>query len=707
MSDRDPRLTSSPPTPDTTASVRLACFDLDGTLLGKPDATLAFRHAWLGLPTAQRPVLVYNTGRMLADSLRQLRRTDLPAPDYLICGVGTLIYRCATQEVVQEFTEIMNGGWNRALAVEVVTQTTHATEQPAHFQSPFKSSWYLHHASSEIIDGLRGALELAGLEATVVYSSDRDLDVLPKLADKGNSLEWLAKHLHISTHEILVAGDTGNDSAMFLIPGVRGIVVENAQPELLEAVLPFRPYLAHAICADGVLEGMRHFGFLAEATTASAEDPHHNRFTPELQQLLQQTPASELNPEEVEYLKTAYQKAVEALKKNITPMGFSACALSDNEVRGTDANYRSVWGRDGAITVIGSMNLEDADVAACRVKTLETLLSNLSPNGQIPANVNIDTGLPDYSGVGGICSIDSGLWVIIAAYEHVRSSKDIPFARKWVGSLQKAMDWLAAHDSNNDGLLEIPEAGNWTDLFGRSYNVLLDEVLWYRANIAFGRLLEMLGASAKAGDYLRRSQTIKSVIMQRFWPSTAPVPEASPRTFADMQFSLGDTSYLLAQITPFAFNWRCDVYGNILAFLFNVMDVDRARHAFRFMWGVGVNDPFPVANLYPVVQPGDPDWRPYYTVNLLNLPGHYHNGGIWPYIGAAWVRFVNRLGLRVLARQELLKLARLNQRGVAGEWEFNEWAHARTGNPMGKVRQAWSASEFILACEELEIQSHF
>ena len=77
------------------------------------------------------------------------------------------------------------------------------------------------------------------------------------------------------------------------------------------------------------------------------------------------------------------------------------------------------------------------------------------------------------------------------------------------------------------------------------------------------------------------------------------------------------------------------MYGNILAVLFNVLDVARARIAFRFMWGVGINDPWPVKNLYPVVHSGDPDWRPYYTVNLLNLPHHYHNGGIWPFIGAS------------------------------------------------------------------------
>ena len=277
-------------------------------------------------------------------------------------------------------------------------------------------------------------------------------------------------------------------------------------------------------------------------------------------------------------------------------------------------------------------------------------------------------------------------------------------ARLW--QLQRAMDWLSAHDSNNDAMLEIPEAGDWTDLFGRSYNVLVDEVLWYRANVAYGRLLELAGEPERAADYLRWSQTIKSVLLDRFWPTTKPRGDEGAGTlFTERQLGVGDTRYLLAQVTPFDFDWRCDVYGNVLAVLFNVLDVARARIAFRFMWGVGINDPWPVKNLYPVVHSGDPSWRPYYTVNLLNLPHHYHNGGIWPFIGGQWVRFIQRLGYRGIAFQELVKLARLNQAGIYGEWEFNEWAHGETGRPMGKAYQAWSASEFLLACHELRLGS--
>jgi glycogen debranching enzyme len=417
----------------------------------------------------------------------------------------------------------------------------------------------------------------------------------------------------------------------------------------------------------------------------------------------EESPGS-LSKDDSAFLLTAYGKAVEGLKRNITPVGFSACSLDDNETRGTDANYRSVWARDGSIALMGALTLRDAQMTECARRTLMTLLDHVSPPGQIPANVSIDNGQPDYSGVGGICSIDSGLWVIIAFYEYVQATKDIDFLRHYLPTLQGAMNWLSAHDSNNDALLEIPEAGDWTDLFGRSYNVLYDEILWFRANVCFGRMLEMLGEWRRAGDYIRWSSSIKAAILHKFWPSTVS-SSRNKYSFADKQLSLGDTNYLIAQVTPFDFDWRCDVYGNILAVLNNVLDIDRAKIAFRFMWGVGVNDPYPVANLYPVVQAGDPGWRNYYVVNLLNLPHHYHNGGIWPFVGAQWVRFINRLGLREVALNELVRLSRLNQAGLSHEWEFNEWAHGQTGKPMGKAFQAWSCSEFIHACHDLKIVS--
>jgi sucrose-6-phosphatase len=292
---------------------------------------------------------------------------------------------------------------------------------------------------------------------------------------------------------------------------------------------------------------------------------------------------------------------------------------------------------------------------------------------------------------------------VIAFYLYVRQTQDFDFLEEYSSRLHAVMNWLSALDSNNDGLIEVPEAGDWTDLFGRSYHVLYDEVLWFRANLCYGRLLEFQRQYERASEYMLRSQFIRSRILNAFWPSTQARDASAPITFADRQFSVGDSSYLLAEITPFSFNWRCDVLGNIQAALANVLDLDRARVAFKFMWGVGVNEPWPVANLYPPVQAGDPDWRAYYTVNLMNLPDHYHNGGIWPFIGGMWVRMIHRLGLYEVACHELLRLAELNRLGKNQEWEFNEWLHGRTGRPMGKAFQAWSAASFIHACQELQM----
>ena len=678
--------------------------DLDGTVIGKPDATTAFRKTWEEISTADRPLLCYNSGRLLNQTLELMDNSDLPDPDYLICGVGILIYDMKQKKVLKEFSDTLTMGWDRELVDSIVSAVHEIERQPEEYQHRFKSSWHYYNASPQEIQQIETKLRNAGLDVNVVYSSSRDLDVLPKYANKGNSLNWLLHSLQIAPEQTIVAGDTGNDISMFTLEGVKGIIVYNAQPELLQATVRQKTYIAKKPFADGVLEGLKEYGVVNEIKAPTPDEIKEGHFVPSLQYVLKSEEVKSLDAVQLDLIETARRMAIEAIKKNITPLGFSACSISENFFQNSDQNYKSVWARDGAITVIGTLCLTESSIRECQKNTLVTLLKNVNSYGLVPSNVPLNGDLPDYSGIGGIASIDGAMWLVIAFYHYIRETRDYPFLRDWFPMLETVIGRLRAIDSNNDMLLEIPEAGDWTDLFGRSYNVLIDEVLWYYANFSFARLAEMTGQFDKATECLRWAQSIKEAILVKFWPTQSS--DQTTRSFADQQFSLGDTSYLLAEITPFSFDWRCDVFGNILACLFNVLDLDRSQLAFRYMWGVGVNDPWPVVNLYPPVNAGDPSWRSYYTVNLLNLPHHYHNGGIWPFIGAEWVCFISRLGLRDIAQQELYRLALVNQKGIHQEWEFNEWYHGITGRPMGKAFQAWSASGFIKAYHELQMESY-
>ncbi|HKK12006.1 MAG TPA: HAD-IIB family hydrolase, partial [Flavobacteriaceae bacterium] len=566
--------------------IKLLSLDIDNTLIDFHTLKSNFNSVWNKYKNGTEVLLTYNTGRLIDDALNLIEKNILPEPDYIISGVGTLIYDFKNQSVVKEFNDVLDEGWDLDTVETIIQKMDHPiSEQPVKFQHSYKRSYFFHDATPDLISKIEQDFVDANMQVNVVYSGEKYLDILPKWANKGNALQWLLKKLDLDADNTLVAGDSGNDSAMFNMENVKGIVVANAHEELYEFTKYRAVYHSEKEKGDGIIEGLVYYDILPQEALNGSEEAHVGDY------FIKQEINHKVTEEEDEkriLIKEGYQKAVETLKKNITPLGFSACSINDNIARGTDENYYSVWARDGAITIIGSLSLvNDEEIHECQRQTLSTLLEHISPNGQIPSNVRIETNVPDYSGVGGICSIDSGLWVVIAFYEYVKVTKDIEFLREHITDVQQTMNWLGAHDGNNDALIEIPEAGDWTDLFGRSYNVLYDEILWYRANVCFGRMLEMLGDYQKAGTYIRWSQVIKKEILQNFWPSTQQkLPQSV--SFAERQFTLGDTAYLIAQVTPFDFSWRCDIFGNILAFLHGAVDSEKAHQTFRFMLGAGV-----------------------------------------------------------------------------------------------------------------------
>jgi sucrose-6-phosphatase len=249
--------------------IRLFSTDLDGTILGNPEAAWRFSEAWQSLSAARRPLLVYNTGRSVADTQSIVAARQLPEPEFIIGSVGTELHN-SIYNWGGEFRAQFGKRWRLEDVDEIVGAIPGVTRQPALDAShSFKSSWFWARARPEELGQLEQRLLAAGIEAVVIYSCRYFLDVVPLQAGKGRALEWLCHRLAIAMTEVLVAGDTANDSAMFLLEGVNGIVVENALPELLIVTNPQRTYLARRPMADGVLEGLAHFGVLNDAATSA------------------------------------------------------------------------------------------------------------------------------------------------------------------------------------------------------------------------------------------------------------------------------------------------------------------------------------------------------------------------------------------------------------------------------------------------------
>ena len=151
---------------------------------------------------------------------------------------------------------------------------------------------------------------------------------------------------------------------------------------------------------------------------------------------------------------------------------------------------------------------------------------------------------------------------------------------------------------------------------------------------------------------------------------------------------------------------RFDLLGNSLAILSGIASPSRAKELIT--WTEAECDSLRkngelVSNLppnfFPYIIPSDPDWLPRYE--KYNMPGEYHNGGIWPFICGFYIAALVATGRHKLAEKKLVALTNLIQpaREADVEFGFNEWHRAQDGIPQGQDWQSWSAAMYIYATE--------
>jgi sucrose-6F-phosphate phosphohydrolase len=232
---------------------RVLVTDLDGTLLGDDHALARFRD-WFA-PSRADHRLVYASGRHL-ESVRSLVDAGiLPEPDAVISGVGVEIHDGSGRSW-PGWTERFDG-WDADGVRRALRPLTWLEPQADEFQSPLKASYEVTGLSAAERAAILQALRDAGIEATLVYSGDRFVDILPPCAGKGRAAGFLAEGWGISADHVLAFGDSGNDAEL-LTSGFRGTIVANALPELSRAV-GSDVYRSPEPYADGVLDGIRYW----------------------------------------------------------------------------------------------------------------------------------------------------------------------------------------------------------------------------------------------------------------------------------------------------------------------------------------------------------------------------------------------------------------------------------------------------------------
>lgn len=230
----------------------LLATDLDGTFLG--GKSLHKQTLYRLIRERDDIKLVFVTGRGLESVLSILNDPIIPNPDYIICDVGATIVNGHTLEPIEPLQRLIEQKWPGRLRIE---------ESLAHLKDlnyqevPQQRRCSFFTASETVIENVRESV--AVLECDVIYSAGKFLDVLPQGVNKGSSLQQLISYLGVDETEVLVAGDTLNDLAMYNC-GFKGVVVGNAEASLVKAIKGMKQvYYARSAGAGGILEAMSWF----------------------------------------------------------------------------------------------------------------------------------------------------------------------------------------------------------------------------------------------------------------------------------------------------------------------------------------------------------------------------------------------------------------------------------------------------------------
>jgi hypothetical protein len=329
--------------------------------------------------------------------------------------------------------------------------------------------------------------------------------------------------------------------------------------------------------------------------------------------------------------------------------------------------YPEPYTRDLLIAGLGSLVSGNADLIHALRRVLQTLARNQSPRGQMPSMVH------DRENRGA--SDTTPLFLLVLGMFR-NCTGDPEFLAEACG---RAMHWMDYQTGDDGELVAQLPTSDWRD-----EHWVLGHGLF--VNTLVHGYLKVLGHGGRADSFRRK---------------------------ADEGFTTDGQPTYAVWFYKVLRDKRCDILGNSLAILTGMAAGDRARAMVAWIEGhcasmrasreLALDLP---PCFFPFVQPADPDWHPRYE--HFNMPGHYHNGGIWPFVCGFYIAALVAAGEQALAERKLdaltalVRQARNSPPVAAGGYGFNEWFRAQDGLPAGEDWQTWSASMYLYAAACVE-----
>lgn len=244
---------------------RLAFSSIDNALFGDEAAMQRLlnmirrkgKHVGLGIAT----------GRSLASVTRLFKKHQLPMPDMLITSVGTVIhYSHEGRGLVEDlhWKQHIDYRWEPKALLKIMRRVPGITLRSKSEQTPHKISYQFNPDITPSPREIKILLRQYDLHAKIVVTQKKFMDLLPIRASKGLAIRYLAIKWGLSLDRVFVVGDSGNDEEM-LLGDTLAVVVGNHSPELAKLKGKDRIYFARGDYANGILEGLEHYQFLAES----------------------------------------------------------------------------------------------------------------------------------------------------------------------------------------------------------------------------------------------------------------------------------------------------------------------------------------------------------------------------------------------------------------------------------------------------------